>query len=132
MTVLWYLAELFQSHCWWRCSKPPHFIRIAWNLRTASTPTYTAQKHMRWHILPVSAVVSLPLMICISSLPLRVTKMTDLSSSTGHQVPALPAPWAMVGTPPPPILLSITADQVIEKQPYLFSRFFHYYVLCYK
>ena len=60
----------------------------------------------------------------ISSLPLRVTKMTDLSSSTGHQVLALLARWATVATLQPPILLSITADQVIEKQPYLFSRFF--------
>lgn len=72
------------------------------------------------------------LMTYISSPPLRVTKMTDLSSSTGHQVLALLAHWAMVATLQPPILLSITADQVIEKQPYLFSRFFHYFVLCCK
>jgi len=65
----------------------------------------------------------------ISSLPLRVTKMTDLSSSTGRQVLALLAHWAMVATLQPPILLSITADQVIEKQPYLYSRFFHCFVL---
>lgn len=65
-------------------------------------------------------------MTCTSSLPLRVTKMTDLSSSTGRQVLALLARWATVATLQPPILLSITADQVIEKQPYVFSRFFHY------
>lgn len=72
------------------------------------------------------------LMTYISSLPLRVTKMTDLSSSTGRQVLALLARWAMVATLQHPILLNITADQVIEKQPYLFSRFFHYFALCCK
>lgn len=53
-------------------------------------------------------------MTYISSFPLRVTKMTDLSSSTGRQVLALLAHWAMVATLQPPILLSITADQVME------------------
>lgn len=58
-------------------------------------------------------------MTYISSVPLRVTKMTDLSSSTGHQVLALLARWAMVAILQPPILLSTTADQVIEKQAFI-------------
>lgn len=44
--------------------------------------------------------------------------MTDLSNSTGHQVLALPAHWVMVATLQHPILLSITADQVIENHPH--------------
>lgn len=47
--------------------------------------------------------------------------MIDLSNSIGHQVLVLLDLWVMVATLQHPILLSITADQVIDKQAHLIS-----------
>lgn len=51
--------------------------------------------------------------------------MIDLSDSIGHRALVLLDLWVMVATLQHPILLSITADQVIDKQAHLISAFPH-------
>lgn len=111
---------------------PPHLIEIACECQDSiSCQLHGRVTHKTTHSACFGGCFP-SLVMCISSLPLRVTKMTDLSSSTGHQALALLARWATVATLQLPILLSITADQVIEKQPHLFSRLSHYFILCSK